>query len=92
MKRPTRYFIEYTDPAFTDEEVRGAHDAGVPESVVKLEDIGAGELSTLRHARAVAARRAKDHDTHVGIYERTNVEQIEPYGPWTYETEWREDA
>ena len=78
-KPPTRYFVEFEDP---DWEGEPASDTCVHRNAPNL-----------ALARRLAKQIGDKFDTHVAIYERQNVEQIEaPYGPWVYDTEWVEDG
>ena len=83
MNEPTRYFIQYQDPRKWTPELQEHY----VEETLTCED-----AATLQQARTLAARRIRDFDTHVGIYERRNLEQDAPYGPWSFDEGYLEDG
>ena len=83
VKKPAAFFVEYADP------VRFADPAYEPS----YDDCAQKNAPNLPLARALAQKISEKYNTHVGIYERRGMEQIEPpYGPWFYDAEWVEDV
>lgn len=94
MARPAPFFVGYEDSRLCAGQLAkhgGDEDAVDPADIWTEED-----AATLRGARTLAKRRAREHNTTVTIYQRVNITQVtgpdEPVDLYDWDRKLLEDV